>query len=186
MKRNTVFLAILAAVAIGAVVFVWWNEGVDTNTDESAQTHTSGANVTESWMRYENEAYGFSFAYPNDWYLNDDEGEYALVSVTPMSPDDPRNASSVGLGSVLVVGLLQEQSIEAHIRNITESPYNTDVTSSEIAFDNGTAIPFISYGTPYGANMNEAFITLSDGTILNIWFSSRGDVYLDTLRSFEW
>lgn len=177
---------VLGILAIGATVFVWWNGGVDTNTDEPAQTHTSEASAMESWVRYESEVYDFSFAYPNDWYLNDDEGGYALVSVSPMSPDDPRRPSSASLYSTFFVGLFEEESVTSHIQTITDNPYNEGVVSSEIVLDSGVTVPFVTYGNAYGARVNESFITLHDDTILRVWFGGPQEICLEILRSFEW
>lgn len=181
MKGNRILVLVVLILAASAVVFIGWNRYFDSQTNQSQQ-----AEIAEGWTQYENKRFGFSFSYPDDWYLHDVENDYTLVSVSPVSPDDPRRASDIGLHTSFNTKLLQEESIEAHVQTITDNPYIEDFTSSEITLDNGAVVPFISYGSPSGARWHESFITLSDSAILRVWFSPSEETYMQTLRSFRW
>ena len=106
MNRNILLILTLFILAVGAVVFIWWSGPNDEEINVPQ-------NTMQSWMRYEDETLGFSFLYPDDWYLYNEESDYALVSVSSMSPDDPRRPSGASLISSFTVRLLQEENIEA-------------------------------------------------------------------------
>lgn len=181
MKGNRIFILVVFILAVGAVVFVGWNGYFDPQTNQSPQTE-----IAEGLTQYENERFGFSFSYPDDWYLYNEESDYALVSISPMGPNDPRRPSGASLLSTFNVGLLQEESIEAYLQPIKENPIFEQFTTSEIELDNGMVVSLISYFHPIGTDRIESFIELSDGNILRVWFSSSEEMYMQILRSFEW
>ena len=185
MNKYFIISALLLVLLI-AGFFVFQPTGTTPeNPDVVASSDVSDTTATRGWERYEDTERGFSFAYPSDWYVFD-EGDYALLSVSPIGPDDPRRPSGISLASSFTVGLLQEESIEAHIQNVADVPHNDNFTASEITLDTGETVTFLSYGTPYGSAMNESFITLNNGAVLHIWFSSTDETYMQILRSFRW
>lgn len=183
-KRLTISALLLVLLIAG--FFVFQHQGTTSeNPDTAASGDISDSTEPDGWERYEDAERGFSFAYPSDWYVFD-EGKYALLSVSPIGPDDPRRPSGMSLASSFTVGLLQEESIEAHIQNVADVPHNDNVTASEITLDTGETVTFLSYGTPYGSAMNESFIALNNGAVLHIWFSATDEPYMQILRSFRW
>ncbi|HEC30745.1 MAG TPA: hypothetical protein ENI66_01885 [Candidatus Yonathbacteria bacterium] len=110
MKDKRIFILVVLILVASAIVFIGWNRYFDPQTNRPPQTE-----IMEGWTQYKNERFGFSFSYPNDWYLYDNGGDYSLVFVSPISPNNPKLASGTGLLSSFNVGLLQEKSIEAYL-----------------------------------------------------------------------
>lgn len=181
MKGNRILILAIFILVAGAVVFIGWNSYFGSQTNRFSKTE-----IMEGWTQYENERFGFSFSYPDDWHRYNEESGYALVSVSPISPNDPKLASGAGLLSSFNVGFLQKESIEAYLQSTKENPLFERFDTSEIKLDNGMIVPLISYFHPIGTDRIESFIKLSDGTILHVWFSSSEETYAHILRSFRW
>ncbi len=180
MKKIIIIISVFFLLVASVTFFITKDRYFNTQINQSSQTK-----ITEGWTQYENEKFGFSFSYPDDWYLYNEESDYVLVFVSSISPNDPKLASGAGLLSSFNIRLLQEKSIEAHLQPIKENPLFEQFTTSEIELDNGMVVPLISYLHPIGTDRIESFIELIDGTILQIWFSSSEETYMQILRSFR-
>ncbi|MCG2695259.1 hypothetical protein L6261_04250 [Candidatus Parcubacteria bacterium] len=179
MKYNKIIILIIFLIII-TTIFILKDKYFSSQINQFPLIETMG-----EWTQYENKEIGFSFSYPNEWYPYNEESDYALISVSPLSPTDPKVASDAGLLSAFNVGILKEESIEKYIQPIKENSLFEPFTVSEIELNNGTIIPVITYFNPIGTYQTESFVRLDDGTILRIWFSASDKIYTQILRSFQ-
>jgi hypothetical protein len=181
MKYYKIIILIIFLI-VCTTVFILKDKIFNTQANQISQTE-----IKESWKEYRNEKIGFSFSYPADWYTHNENSNYALISVSPIGPDDKRLASDVGLITSFDVKILSEKSIEDHIKPFKNNPLFQPFTTSNIELDNGVIIPTISYFNPIGTDRIEAFVKLDNGDILQIAHSIPVDeTYMKILRSFQW
>jgi len=68
-----VLMVLLVVVVLGGIGFAGWKVYDSKKTKQSAQTTNANqkeeqkSTISEDWIEYKNEEYGFSFAYPKGW-----------------------------------------------------------------------------------------------------------------------
>lgn len=186
MKSKMILPLIVLIMALGIAAFMVWSTQGDVSTDESP--NIAEVEVSAQWTRYQNSEPSFAFAYPETMYLSKDGGDAVLLSVSGLSPDDPRRASDIGLFSSFNIRVLQEASIDSYVQTIEKDPLTEQFTSSNIELNNGAIVPTISYRNAFGARVHESFVNTGNGKIVTIWFvgdTEYTDTFFDILRSFE-
>lgn len=126
----------LTLVAGGAWVFY-------THTPE----RTVVAHTNENTQTFTSTKFGISFAYPTSFFVKEAQEE---IMVSPMSFDDVRQASSIGLVSNLII----TTHSGSFLKNIsTSTSQGTEITQEELMFAGHPAI-MRYYTGAYGGEKN--------------------------------
>jgi len=83
-KKITILISSLVVIALLAVVSFWvvWDRGDNGGNINENQNNNENSNINENglsngeidtsnWLTYENEEYGYSIKYPNDWNIRE-------------------------------------------------------------------------------------------------------------------
>lgn len=179
MKNNIIILTIIGILILGVAALIKWGSFGEKDTMEP---------TTASLTQYQNETPHFSFSHPESMLVSENDGN-ALVSVSALSPDDPRRASDIGLMSTLNVRQFEGDSVEAYIQKIAQDQFTEQFIFSDITLDNGVSVPSIIYTNAFGARVQESFIEVDSNNILVLHFVADTDYSADfekILRSFAW
>lgn len=167
-----VVVIILAVLFLGGGAYVWKNEtarsqwkvirnffanGQATSTQIDAQT--------AGWKTYQNKERGFEVKYPTDWYI--DEG-FRGVHISPLSPEDPLNASSAGLMSTLTISIEKET-----LQEILEAHRTAEAFSQkEVTFPRVTNVTQVTSIGQYAGETHYFFLIPIENEVIQIHYAS--------------
>jgi hypothetical protein len=96
-KKTHILIFLLFLFIAGA----WWSFKVlekDRNFVSPAEDIVPEIESDE-WLEYADDRLGFSIQYPPHWFYEENDG----IEFTPLSPEDPKRRSSIGLASTLSI-----------------------------------------------------------------------------------
>ncbi|MFC1720961.1 PsbP-related protein [Patescibacteria group bacterium] len=155
-KFFKLFLIVILIAIIFAGFYLYNNTGVRTENTEIKQNTISEID-TSNWLTYENKEYGYRFKYPSNMYL---EESPQYISISTLSINNPKRASSIGIMSSMTIQPKDDVSIDKITEQYKKDQYLDDFAQTKIEninIDNRPAAQ-ISYRGGYGGEMN--FVTL--------------------------